>query len=97
MFDLRTHLLNAKGKLIKHQPYRLVIEDGKRLYERPKGSGFMYYENGELAKSPQAEKVKMDSKEAAKLAEAKAALEVKLEVKPEVKEVKEDVKAEVKK
>ena len=102
-FDLRTHLVNAKGKLVTHQPYRLVIEEGVRLFERPVKSGYFYYENGALAREPKAKEVKMDAAEAKKLVEAKAKLDAvevkgeKIEAKPEVKvEAKVEAKPEAK-
>lgn len=49
-FDLKTHIRNPKtGQLLKVQPYRLHCIGEKKLYERPVGSGNVFYENGEKA------------------------------------------------
>lgn len=49
-FDLRTHIRNEKtGQLLKAQPYRLHYINDKKLYERPAGSGNVFYESGEKA------------------------------------------------
>lgn len=65
-FDLRTHVRDSKGRVVKKQPYRLKIEAGRRLFERPVGSGMWYYENGEMTPD-----TKKKSKQAAE-AEVKA-------------------------
>ena len=47
-FDLKTHIRDAKtGHITRRQPYRLHIKNGNKLFERPPGSGQMFYENGE--------------------------------------------------
>jgi hypothetical protein len=54
-FDLRTHIRDPKtGQVIKKQPYKLYIGkfDGSnvgKFYERPVGSGNLFYENGAVA------------------------------------------------
>lgn len=52
-FDLRVHIRNAKGRLVRKQPYRLVIEKGAQLFERPVDSGYWYNAAGELVKQPE--------------------------------------------
>lgn len=48
-FDLMTHEFNARGHLKSKQVYRLHIKDGIQLYERPVGSGNLFYDNNEHA------------------------------------------------
>lgn len=48
-FDLRTHYFDRRGRLISKDPYRLHINDGVKLFERPVGSGNLFYENNEPA------------------------------------------------
>lgn len=49
-FDLRTHISDAKtGQLIRMQPYRMFCEGRIRYFERPKMSGNLFYESGEVA------------------------------------------------
>ena len=43
-FDLEVHKRNNKGQITHSQPYRLVIENGMKLFERPVGSGYWYAE-----------------------------------------------------
>lgn len=49
-FDLRTEKRNKKGQVVSKNPYRLIIENGVRKFERPPGSGKFFYENGEPLK-----------------------------------------------
>ena len=51
-FDLTTHVRDAKGNIIKHQPYRLTIINGVHEYERPPGSGYVYTAGGDLIRQP---------------------------------------------
>ncbi len=48
-FDLRTHLRDKKGRLLKTQPYRLHMRGSQKYFERPLNSGNLFYENGEHA------------------------------------------------
>lgn len=48
LFDLRTDIRDGKGKVISHQPYRLMIVNGQERYERPVGSGKWYSRNNQL-------------------------------------------------
>lgn len=57
-FDLTTHIRDAKGSIIKSQPYRLTIINGVHEYERPPGSGYVYTGGGELIRKPSDEKIK---------------------------------------
>jgi hypothetical protein len=51
-FDYRVHISDPKtGRLIKFQPYHMVIKDGVTKIERPIGSGNWFYENGEPVKT----------------------------------------------
>lgn len=47
-FDLTTHVRDAKGNIVKSQPYRLTIVNGVHEYERPPGSGYVYTAGGDL-------------------------------------------------
>lgn len=48
-FDLRTHYWDATGKLVKRDPYVLYVRDGVQYYERPVGSGNLWFENNQPA------------------------------------------------
>lgn len=49
-FDLRTSVRDGKsGKIVKKQPYRLHVVAGKQFFERPVGSGNLWFLNGEPA------------------------------------------------
>lgn len=49
-FDLRVVLRDPKtGRVVKHQPYRRRVVKGVTTYERPVGSGNLWYENGDSA------------------------------------------------
>lgn len=46
-FDLRTHIKDAKtGKLIRVQPYTRRVVNSVVYYERPVGSGNLFFESG---------------------------------------------------
>lgn len=50
MFDIKVQHRDSKtGRVKDHNPYRLHTVSGKRYFERPLGSGHLYYENGEQA------------------------------------------------
>ncbi len=50
MFDLRVQHRDAKtGSVRRQDPYRLHVVDGKSYYERPKGSGNLYWADGGAA------------------------------------------------
>lgn len=51
-FDLRTHIRDGKGAIVKSQPYRLTITNGIYEYERPPGSGYVYTAGGDLIRKP---------------------------------------------
>lgn len=49
-FDLRVQVRDDKtGEVVRHQPYKLRIEKQTRYYERPVGSGNLFYEGGNEA------------------------------------------------
>lgn len=48
-FDLRTHHFDGRGRLKGKNPYRAHIQNGIVYYERPVGSGNLFYENNEPA------------------------------------------------
>lgn len=48
-FDTRVHIRDARGNMVHKQPYKLHIIGGKKYYERPVGSGNLWYENNESA------------------------------------------------
>lgn len=48
-FDLKTHHFDGRGRLKGHNPYRLHIDRGTSLFERPVNSGNVFYENNEPA------------------------------------------------
>jgi len=58
-FDYRVHITDPKtGRLVKYQPYQMVIKDGITKIERPIGSGNWFHPNGEpIKKSEKGEKV----------------------------------------
>lgn len=48
-FDLQVDYRDTKTGLVNHRnPYRLRIHKGQKFFERPKGSGIFYYENGDV-------------------------------------------------
>lgn len=50
-FDWRTHVKDPKtGRLVKFQPYKMVIKDGLTMIERPIDSGNWFHPNGEPIK-----------------------------------------------
>lgn len=49
LFDKRVHIRDTKGRLLHVQPYRLHIISGRQYFERPKGSGNLFFENGDHA------------------------------------------------
>ncbi len=50
MFDIKVQHRNVKtGRIQQNNTYRLHIVQGKRYFERPLGSGHLYYETGEAA------------------------------------------------
>jgi hypothetical protein len=56
-FDYRVHIFDAKtGKLVKYQPYQMVIKDGITKIERPIGSGNWFHPNGEPVKTEKKDK-----------------------------------------
>jgi hypothetical protein len=106
-FDLRTHIRDSKGYVAKKNPYRLIIDNGVQLFERPVGSGVFYAANGEIVKAPKgyAPEDKVSDKEAAerlaaenailKAQMAKLAEKAEVELPTLVQEIEEEVKAEV--
>lgn len=65
-FDLRTQRVNSKGQITQKNPYVLVIENGIKKFERPKGSGQWFSENGDpirMEKETQAVRVVQPEKE----------------------------------
>lgn len=49
-FDLRVTVKNAKtGEVIKHQPYNLHCDGKDKYFERPIGSGNLFYGSGQPA------------------------------------------------
>lgn len=73
-FDLKTHVRDAKGNIIRENPYRLTIINGVHEYERPPGSGYFYTGGNELIRKPKegvksAEPIKKEFNEADLLAQ----------------------------
>lgn len=50
-FDLKTHIRDKKGKVVREDAYRLVIKNGVYEFERPKFSGNWYAADGSLIRS----------------------------------------------
>ena len=50
-FDLKTHIRDSKGKVVKENAYRLVVTNGVMEFERPKGSGDWYSPDGALIRT----------------------------------------------
>lgn len=48
-FDLRSRITNAEGEVEQQQDYFIYIEGGQKYFERPLGSGNLFYANGESA------------------------------------------------
>lgn len=48
-FDLRTHIWDAQGRLVKINLYRKYIIQGTEYYERPRNSGNLFFENNQPA------------------------------------------------
>jgi hypothetical protein len=49
-FDLKTHIRNKKGQVSSVNPYKLVIENGVKKFERPPNSGNWFNEDGSVDK-----------------------------------------------
>ena len=50
MFDLKTVIRDSKtGSVVSRQPYRLHVKSGTKYYERPVGSGNLWFEDGSHA------------------------------------------------
>lgn len=48
-FDIRTHRFDARGRLKSRNFYRMHVDKGTNLFERPVNSGNLFYENNEPA------------------------------------------------
>ena len=48
-FDLRTHLFDNQGRLVKKNHYVLRVINGVSYYERPVNSGNLWFENNQPA------------------------------------------------
>lgn len=48
-FDLRTHVWDQQGTLVKKNPYRAHIVDARTVFERPVNSGNLWGENNQPA------------------------------------------------
>lgn len=48
-FDLKVHDFDRRGRLLGKNPYRCHVRDGSKYFERPVGSGNLFFENGEPA------------------------------------------------
>lgn len=48
-FDLRTHIRDKKGRLVATNTYRCHIVNGSKFFERPVGSGNLWFEDGTAA------------------------------------------------
>lgn len=48
-FDLRTHVWDASGHLVKKNTYRSYIINGRTYFERPVNSGNLWFENNQPA------------------------------------------------
>ena len=48
-FDLVVQHRDTRGRVQKVNPYRCFVNDGEKLFERPKGSGNLFLENNEPA------------------------------------------------
>ncbi len=51
-FDLKTHVRDGKGNVVKENHYRLTIENGVHKFERPPGSKMFYDSAGTLISAP---------------------------------------------
>ena len=93
-FDHKVHHYSKEGKIVSTNPYRLVINQGGREYERPSGSGMWYNADGSLKRDESAEiKAREAAKQAAEQAEAKAKADVAAAA--ERARIKAEVKAEI--
>jgi hypothetical protein len=48
-FDLRTHVWDTQGNLVRKNTYRAYMVDGRTLFERPVNSGNLWGENNQPA------------------------------------------------
>jgi uncharacterized small protein (DUF1192 family) len=48
-FDLRTHLFDNNGRIVKTNHYALHVTDGVSYFERPMNSGNLWFENNQPA------------------------------------------------
>lgn len=63
-FDLKTHIRDKKGKVIREDAYRLVVKNGVYEFERPKFSGNWYAADGSLIRSEKKAKVEPQAPQA---------------------------------
>lgn len=78
MFDLTVHHRDPKtGAITKEDHYALHIGQDGHLFERPIGSGMMYYANGVLAKDLYKDKRESEAKAKENEIQAKADSEKK--------------------
>jgi len=62
-FDLVVHKRDAKtGRVTQVQPYRMFSRDGIEYFERPKGSGNLFFRNNEPAGRMIEDKIKKGEK-----------------------------------
>ena len=48
-FNLKVTHTDRRGRILKRTPYRLFVRQGEQLFECPKHSGNLFYENGAQA------------------------------------------------
>jgi len=89
-FDYQVEHYDKSGKVIRSNPYRMVIDsEGKRM-ERPPGSGIWYAEDGSIIKD---ESAAIEAVKAAAVAKEKELLEAK--AKEAREKLKEELRAEI--
>lgn len=85
-FDLQVHHYSKEGRVTRANPYRLVIDSGKKEFERPVGSGLWYAEDGSLIR---------DESAAMRAAQEAKAAEVEAQAKAEADQAREALKAQL--
>lgn len=90
-FNYQTEYRNAAGKIVREDPYRMVVdqEHGQRM-ERPPGSGVWYRPDGSIWKDEsvairaQAEQAKIQAQEEREARDLQAREKLKAEIRAEI-------------
>jgi hypothetical protein len=98
VFDFNVHRYSKEGRVVGANEYRLVINNGEKMMERPPYSGKWYAEDGTLVKDDsaaiEAKRAQEKQIEAEKIAAAEKAKrdQLKAELRAEIEAEKKEAK-----